>query len=155
MSESARRHRDERVSHALGFSLLAGLVAALDYWTYRVLSSDDLVGSVCILTASYVASSLALWLLCSVARAVRLHRLRKADDARRRQPQSSRPDQVPERRGLGFERGVAAHLPGANVDRRGRPQDANVDQHGRRQRHPRTQQRGCAGRGPRPRRASA
>jgi hypothetical protein len=59
-----RRTRGERIGPALGFSLVAVLIAAPDYWTYHVLSSHGVVAGVSILIVSYAAFSFVLWLLC-------------------------------------------------------------------------------------------
>jgi hypothetical protein len=59
-----RRIRAQCVVPALGFCLVAVLIAAPDYWTYHVLSSHTVVAGVSILIVSYVAFSFVLWMLC-------------------------------------------------------------------------------------------
>jgi hypothetical protein len=129
MSESANHSRGERVVSALGFSLVALLVVAPDYWAYHVLSSHSLAVGVSILIVSYVVLSLALWLLCIATRGLGRYRRAERDDA----PRSRSAD------------GDSVAVLGGNVDR-----DC------RRLRHPATaRHRGCAGAPPRRRRASA
>jgi hypothetical protein len=106
MSESVTRTHRERVIQALGFSLLALLVAALDYWTYHVLSSHGVIAGVSILIVSYVALSLVLWLLCIVAHAVGAHRRAKPENARC-EPQSACPHQASGVGRFGSARGAA------------------------------------------------
>jgi hypothetical protein len=84
MSESVRRTRGERVITALGFSLLAVLIAALDYWTYHVLSSQNVLAGLGSLIVSYAAFSVVLWLLCIVAHAIARHRREPPAAAERR-----------------------------------------------------------------------
>jgi hypothetical protein len=115
MSESARRTRGQRVVRALGFVLLGLLVAGPDYWTYHVLSSDNVVAGLPILILSYIAFALALWLLCAVVHAVRLRRPREPANPRRCEPRSSRPHRVPDLHASGAAPAPSAHVPAGDA----------------------------------------
>jgi hypothetical protein len=128
MLEPVRHTRGERVVPALSFSLVALLILAPDYWTYHVLSTHSLVAGVSIVIVSYVAFSFVIWLLCIAARGIGL--------SWRRTPAAT-------------QRSNSAPRESGDVLRGG------VDLDCRRQRPTGTRLRGCSGRAPRRRQASA
>ena len=124
MSKPARRTRGGRDIAALGFGVGALLIAALDYWTYHVLSSHGIVVGVSILIVSYVGFSFVLWLACVAARGLGLGRQGPGWRDRRRQ---TKPDDTPRSVAtLGGYADVVGHDVGQGCQHRGHPQDRHV-----------------------------